>query len=118
MARSCGASASGKPLDPGREAHRWNGLGTAEPGEQAIIAPAGDQLPGGASSRIVQLEHEARVVVEAAAEGGRELDAAAVDAARGQKASAALEQIERGVKLERAILGDGAQLGRRLVRIA
>src|SRR5882724_12375249 len=108
MARSCGASAGGKPLDPGREAHRRNGPGAAEPGEQAIIAPAGDQLPGGASLRIVQLEHEARVVVEAAAEGGREPDAAHVDAARGQKAGAALEQIERRVELERTILGDRA----------
>src|SRR5712691_8736576 len=117
MARSCGASAGRKPLDPGRKAHRRNGLVAAEPGEQAVIAPAGDQLPGGASLRIVQLEHEARVVIEAAAEGGRELDPADVDAARGQKAGAALEQIERSVKLERAILGDSAQLSRRLVRI-
>src|SRR5262245_56719235 len=105
MARSCGASAGGQPLDPRREAHRWNGFGAAEPGEQAVVAPSRDQVPGGASLRIVQLEHEARVVVEAAAEGGRELDAANVDATCGQKTNAALEQIERSVNLERAILG-------------
>src|SRR5689334_8017486 len=104
MARSCGASAGNKPLDPGREAHRWNGLGAAEPGQQAVVAPASNQLPLGASLRIVQLEHEARVVVETAAEGGRELDAADIDATRRQKSSAALEQIERGVKLQQAIL--------------
>ena len=66
----------------------------------------------------MQLEHKAGVIVESAAEGGRELDTAHVDAACGQEASAAFKQIERGVKLERAILGDGAQLGRRLVGVA
>src|SRR5215467_12575363 len=109
MAHSCGASAGSKPLDPRRKAHGRNRLGAAESGEQTVIAPASDQLPGGTSLRIVQLEHEARVVVEAAAEGGRELDAANVDATRGQEAGAALEQIERGVKLQRAIFGNRAQ---------
>src|SRR5690242_16918045 len=98
MASSCGASAGNEPLDPRREAHRWNGLGTAEPGEQAVVAPSSDQLPLGASLRIVQLEHEARVVVEATAEGGGELDAPDIDAARGQKAGAAFEQIKRSVE--------------------
>ena len=43
----------------------------------------------------VQFEHEAGVVVEAAAERGREADARDVDAARGEEAGAAFEQIER-----------------------
>ena len=76
------------------------GIGSrrAEPREQAVVAPAGDQLPGGARARVVELEHEAGVVVEAAAEAGREADAGDVDAARGQKAGAALEQVERGIE--------------------
>ena len=93
-------------------------LGAAEPREQPVIASAGDQRPGVACGRIVQLEHEAGVVVEAAAEGGGELDAADVDAARGQKAGAALEQIERGIERDLGVAGKGAQLGRGLVGIA
>jgi len=42
----------------------------------------------------MKLEHEAGVVVEATAERGGEADAADVDAARGKKAGAALEQVE------------------------
>ena len=49
---------------------------------------------------VVQLEHEAGVVVEPAAERGREPDARDIDAARGEKAGAALEQVERGVEIE------------------
>ena len=61
----------------------------------------------------MQLEHEAGVVVEAAAERGRELDARNVDAARGEEAGAALEQVERrrerdfGLGRERAKLRGG-----------
>ena len=73
-------------------------LGAAEPREQPVIAPAGDELAGGRRAGIVQLEHEAGVVVEPAAEGGREADAPDIDAARGKKAGAALEQVERGVE--------------------
>src|SRR5262249_61714642 len=65
-----------------------------------------------------QLEHAAGIVVEAAAERGGKLDAGDVDAARGEKAGAALEQIERGVELEAGVARKRAQVGRRLVGIA
>jgi hypothetical protein len=42
-------------------------------------------------ARVVQLEHEAGVVIEPAAEGGGEMDAAQLDAAGGEAADAALE---------------------------
>ena len=41
-----------------------------------------------------------------------------VDAARGEKAGAALEQVERGAELEPGVGGERAQLGRGLVGIA
>src|SRR5262245_705459 len=66
----------------------------------------------------MQLEHEARVVVEATAEGGREFDAPHVDTARSQEAGAALEQVERAVELERAVLRDRTQLCRRFVGVS
>ena len=64
----------------------------------------------------MQLEHEAGVVVEAAAERGRELDARDVDAARGEEAGAALEQVERGAEVELGVGRERAQLGGGLVR--
>ena len=109
---------AGEPLDPDREADRRDRLARAEPRQQAVVAAAGDQLPGGARTRIVQLEHEAGVVVEAAAERGREADAGDVDAARRQKAGAALEQVERGIEREVGVARERAQLGRRRVGIA
>ncbi len=66
----------------------------------------------------MQLEHEAGVIVEAAAEGGREPDASDVDPARGEKAGAALEQVERGIERDLGVAGKGAQLGRGCVGIA
>ena len=90
----------------------------AEPREQAVVAAAGDQLAGSRALRIVQLEHEAGVVVEAAAEGGGEADARDVDAARGQEAGAALEQVERGIERDLGVARERAQLGRRFVGIA
>ena len=47
------------------------------------------------------------VVVEAAAERGREPDARDVDAARGKKARAALEQVERRIQID-PVLGGGS----------
>ena len=77
-------------------------IGAAQPREQPVIASARDQRAVVACGRIVQLEHEAGVIVEAAAEGGGEPDAGDVDAARGEKAGAALEQIERGIERDLA----------------
>ena len=94
------------------------GRRAADAGEQAVVAAARDQLAEIARARVMQLEHEAGVVVEAAAERGGEPDAADVDAARGQKAGAALEQIERAVERDAGVLGERPQLGRRLVGLA
>ena len=66
----------------------------------------------------MQLEHEAGVVVEAAAERGREADARDVDAVRGEEAGAALEQVERGAELELGVGRERAQRVGGLVRIA
>src|SRR5262245_9846232 len=66
----------------------------------------------------MQLEYEAGVVVEAAAEGGGETDAPDIDAARGKKTGAALEAVERGIERDLVIAREGAQLGGRLVGIA
>ena len=66
----------------------------------------------------MQLEHEAGVVVEAAAERGGETDARDIDAARGEEAGAALEQVERGIERDPRLAGERAQRGGGLVRIA
>src|SRR5262249_11765372 len=88
------ASQGGEALDPDREADRRDRRRAAEPREQPVIAAAGHELAC-AAGRIVQLEYEARVVVEPAPERGREFDAPHVDAARRQKARATLKAIER-----------------------
>ena len=112
------ASAVGDALDPDRKADRGDRRLGAEPGEQFVVAAAGDQRPVRRGRRIVQLEHEAGVVVEAAAIGGREADAADIDAARGEKAGAAFEQIERRLDAKTGRAGERAQFGRGLVGIA
>ena len=66
----------------------------------------------------MQLEHEAGVVVEAAAERGRELDARDIDAARGEEAGAALEQVERGSERDLGFGRERAKLGGGFVGIA
>ena len=67
----------------------------------------------------MQFEHEAGVVVEAAAERGREADALDVDAARGEKAGAAFEQIERRRRASSLASAASARSSRRgLVGIA
>ena len=74
------------------------GVGAAEAAEQLVVAAAGDQRLLDAAVRIVQPEFEAGVVVEPDEEPGREADARDVDAARGEEAGAALEQVERGIR--------------------
>ena len=54
----------------------------------------------------MQLEHEAGVVVKAAAEARREFDRAYVDAARGKKSGAGLEQFERAFERDLGVGGD------------
>src|SRR5262249_28053891 len=117
-ARSCGASERGETVDPHREAYRRHRLRGAEPGEQSVVAPAGDQLAAHLAARVVQLEHHAGVVIESAPEAGGETDAFDVDAARGEEAGTALEEVERGREREPGIRCERAQFGQRLVRIA
>ena len=80
------------------------------------MAPAGDQRAFGAG--LVQLEHEAGVIVEAAAEACGEFDRVHVDAARGEEAGPGLEQIERAVERNLGVGCEVAQLARRFVGIA
>ena len=51
-------------------------------------------------------------------EGGREADARNIDAARGEKSGAALEQVEHGIERELGVARERAQLRRRLVGVA
>src|SRR5205807_5165838 len=62
--------------------------------------------------------YEAGVIVEPAAERGRELDARDLNALRCEKAGAALEQIERGGKIEPRFRCQRAQRVGSFVRIA
>ena len=66
----------------------------------------------------MQLEDKAGVIIEATAEGGRELDAAHINTARGKQAGAALEQVERRVERELGVAHKRAQLGGRLAGTA
>src|SRR5215213_5529322 len=84
-----------QPLDPYGETHRRNRCDGAETCEQLVVAPTGDELAVDAKLRVVQLEHEARVVIEPTPERGGELDARNLDALRGEESRAALEQVER-----------------------
>ena len=59
----------------------------------------------------MNLEHEARVIVETAAERGRELHGAHIDAAGGEKAGAGLEQIDGRAERELRVGGQRAQFG-------
>ena len=105
-----------KLLDRGGKSDRRDRLARAEPRQQAVVAAAGDERTLGA--RVMQLEHEAGVVIEAAAERRGEMDRAHVDAARGKKAGARLEQIERRRKRELGVGGERAQFAGGFVRIA
>src|SRR6185437_13055804 len=69
-----------EPFDPDREADGGNGVSGAEARHQPVIASAGDKRVASAF-RIGQLEDQPRIVIEAAAEGGRELQPFDVDAA-------------------------------------
>ena len=66
----------------------------------------------------MQAELEAGVIVEAGSERGREFDTADIDAARGEEAGAALEQIERRIEIEFGVGRKRAQRGERVIRIA
>src|SRR2546429_8696484 len=75
-------------LDPHRKADRGDRPRGAEPGEQGVVAAACHQLSGRARLRIVNLEDEAGVIIDAAAERGRKVQARDVDALCGQEPGA------------------------------
>src|SRR5262249_56866384 len=100
-----------QPLDPTRKPAADDRPALAEPREQPVIAAARHQRADRAPERVVQLEHETGVIVEAAAEAGREANAGDVDAARGQQGGAAFEGVERGLERDLALPCKPAQLG-------
>src|SRR5262249_28515306 len=117
-ARSSGGSDLVQSIDPDREADRRDRRYRAKPAQQIVVAPARDEMPIEALRAVMQLEHEPRVAVETTPERGRELDTRDVDALRGKKAGAALEQIERGGEIELVFLGERAQRVGGFIRIA
>src|SRR2546421_299055 len=82
---------------------------SAETAQQFVVAATRHQRAVRRRGRIVQLEHEAGVIVETTAIGGREANAADVDAARRQKSGAALEQVERRLDFEAGRCGERAK---------
>ena len=84
---------------------------------QAVIAPARHQrfdavAPG------VQLEFEAGVIIEPAAERGGKPRELGVDAARGHEADAAFELIDGGCEIELGVGGERTQLRDRFIGVA
>src|SRR5262249_30998018 len=90
----------------------------AEPREQRVVAAACNELAPYAPVRVVQLEHDTGVIIEATAECGGKADASDVDPPRRQKAGAAFEQIERRIEGDVGIARKDAQLRSGLVGIA
>ena len=98
-------------------------IGVAEPSwrHQAIVAAARHQRFDAVAQGIflgVQLEFEAGVVIEPAAERGREACQPGVDAARGHEADAAFELIDRSRQVEFCVGRQGAQLRNGFIGIA
>jgi len=84
--------------------------------DDGVVAAAGDEWAFAA--RVVQLEDEAGVIVDAAAERRREMDGADIDAACGEKAGAGLEEIERGRERKVGVRGERTQFAGGFVGIA
>src|SRR5690242_7643958 len=91
--RSSRAPINREPLDPDRKANCRNGVTCSETRQQPVIAAARNKRVTGAF-RVGQLENQPRVVVETAAEGGREPQPLDVDAARLEKARAAFKLVK------------------------
>src|SRR5580700_8929020 len=78
-------------LDPDCKSNRRDGSDAAEPREQAVIAASRRQLAGNPAGRIEQLEHEAGVIIDAAAECGGKANTVNVYAAGRKTPGAAFE---------------------------
>ena len=102
---------------PDRESDRWDrGLG-AELGHQPVIASARHQRLR-AVALGMQLELEARIIVEAAPERGGKARRAGIDAACGHEADAALERIDGRGDVEFCVSGERPQPRDRIVGVA
>lgn len=66
----------------------------------------------------MKLKHEPGIIIHATAKRGRERDPADIEIMGGQKAGAALKQIERGIQRNPRILRQRADLGEGGVGIA
>ena len=95
-------------IDPDREPDRGDRIFRAQPRQQRVAASSPQQLAGDARVRIVNLEHEAGVIIDAAPECGRETHARNVDGLRGEKSGAAFQQIDRGPERRAGFLGRAA----------
>ena len=117
--RSMARRSSGETVEPDRAADGGNRGGRAQRLQQPVVAAAADDgaLPSGARA-IADLEDRAGVVVEVAAEGGREGERGDVDAARGDEAGARVEGVERRGEIEPRFRRERAQLRRGGVGIA
>src|SRR5262245_28464201 len=105
-------------LDPDREPDRADRLRGAEPRQQGVVAAARDELRRDAPLGIMNFEYEAGVIIDAAAERGREVRARDIDSLCGQKSGATFEKINGRTERDAAFLGKRAQLGGGRVRIA
>src|SRR5215207_4268792 len=117
MACSSSRSQGGQTVDPDRKSDRRNRRARAEPGKQAVIPAPRDQLTCGASRRVVQLEYKSAVIVETAAECGGKADGGDVQAARGEQAGTALEQVQCRIERYICLAGKRTQCCRGGVRI-
>ena len=109
------------PVEPDREADRGHGRAgglSRDQREQAVVAAAADERPPVAAPGIVNLEDEAGVVVEPAAEIGGEGEAAEIDAVLPKILGARLEGVDRLADVELLAAGERAERRQRLVGCA
>ena len=94
-------------------ADRGPGAGS-EPGNQRVVAAAGNELPCDPTIRIMQFEHEPGVVIDAAAEAVANAFVP-IDAALATTRASAFEPIEGRVRAKSRLLTGFAQRRRRIV---
>ena len=107
-------------IEPDRAADRRHLLRGAEPAQQAVVAPTPDERLGIGELRIPDLEDETRIVIEVAAEAGREAQARKIDAACLHEA---VSDIERCFSMARPMSSSASAASARsafrgLVRVA
>src|SRR5271166_1600864 len=118
MAGSCPALQRREPIDPNGKAGGGDRACATEPRKQSVVTSARHKLAFDPLVRIMQFEYNSGVIVDSAPERGGKPDAADVDAARGQKAGAAFEQIKGRIERHIGIACKGTQLRCGLVGIA